>query len=340
MTASLPVNVVTGFLGSGKTTLLRRLLASPELADTAVLVNEFGAVGLDHLLVETVAEGIVLLQSGCICCTIRGDLSKAILDLYSRRERGKVPPFKRLAVETTGLADPTPILGTILHDPVLRHHFHLGNVVTTVDAVVGLATLEAHSESMKQAAIADRLIVTKADLADEAAVTGLQDALRRLNPGAVVLSAVEGEVDPRLVLGDDGRDAAARTAEIRRWIAEEPTHAHGHDHALDRSRHAADIRTFCLTLDAPIEWAAFGIWLTLLLHRHGRDILRVKGIVRVTGSDVPVVVQGVQHVVHPPAHLTAWPFADRRSRLVFIVRGIEEAALRASFETFQALGRT
>jgi G3E family GTPase len=338
MTDSLPVNVITGFLGSGKTTLLRRLLASPELADTAVLVNEFGEVGLDHLLVETVAEGIVLLQSGCICCTIRGDLSKAILDLYSRRERGLVPPFKRLAVETTGLADPTPILGTILHDPVLRHHFHLGNVVTTVDALVGLATLEAHPESMKQAAIADRLVVTKADLATAAAVTALQDALRRLNPGAVVLGAIEGDVDARLVLGEDVRDAAARTSELRRWIADQPSGAHGHEHPLDRSRHAADIRSFCLTLEAPIEWAAFGIWLTLLLHRHGGDILRVKGIVRVTGSDAPVVVQGVQHVVHPPMHLPAWPFEDHRSRLVFIVRGIDEAALRASFEAFQALG--
>jgi G3E family GTPase len=339
MTASLPVNVITGFLGSGKTTLLRRLLASPRLAETAVLINEFGEVGLDHLLVETIEEGIVLLQSGCICCTIRGDLSKAILDLYSRRERGLVPRFKRLAVETTGLADPTPILATILHDPVLRHHFHLGNVVATVDAVNGLATLDEHPESMKQAASADRLIVTKTDLAKAADVTALRAALRRLNPAASILEAIEGEVDAELVLGTEVWDAAARTAEVRRWIADEPMGGHEHDHPLDRSRHAGGIHAFCLTLDGPIEWAAFGIWLTLLLHRHGSDILRVKGIVNVLGSDVPVVVQGVQHVVHPPMHLAAWPLgADRRSRLVFIVRRLEQAILRASYETFQALG--
>jgi G3E family GTPase len=338
VTPSLPVNVLTGFLGSGKTTLLRHLLASPRLADTAVLINEFGEVGLDHLLVETVEEGIVLLQSGCICCTIRGDLSKAILDLYSRRERGLVPSFRRLAVETTGLADPTPILSTVLHDPVLRHHFHLGNVIATVDGVNGLANLEEHPETVKQAAIADRLVLTKADLSDVATLMRLRTALRRLNPAAAMLEAIEGDVDPDLVLGEEAWDAASRSAEVRRWIAAEEAGGHDHDHAPDRSRHAGGIRAFCVTIDAPIDWAAFGIWLTLLLHRHGNDILRVKGIVNVAGSDVPVVVQGVQHLVHAPMHLEAWPSDDRRSRLVFIARGIDETRLRASLDGFRALG--
>jgi G3E family GTPase len=340
MTDSLPVNVLTGFLGSGKTTVLKRLLASPALSDTAVLINEFGEVGLDHLLVETVDDDIVLLQSGCICCTIRGDLSKAILDLYSRRERGQVPPFTRLAIETTGLADPTPILSTVLHDPVLQHHFHLGNVITTVDGVNGLANLEEHPETLKQAAVADRLVITKSDLAGETRITALHHALHRLNPAAPILRAVEGDVDPDLVLGREAWDERTRSAEVRNWLEAErhASHEHAHDHAPARSRHARDIRAFCLTLDRPIEWAAFGIWLTLLLHRHGSDILRIKGILNIADSAAPVVVQCVQHLVHNPAHLDAWPFEDRQSRLVFIVRGLDEAAIRGSLERFQALG--
>jgi G3E family GTPase len=341
MTESLPVNILTGFLGSGKTTLLRRLLASPNFAETAVLINEFGEVGLDHLLVESVNDGIVLLQSGCICCTIRGDLSKAILDLYSRRERGLVPPFTRVAVETTGLADPTPILSTVLHDPVLQHHFHLGNVISTIDGVNGLANLEEHPETVKQAAVADRLVITKSDLADEALLTALRHALQRLNPAAPILEAVQGDLDAHLLLGQEAWDERARSAEVRRWLEAERRTAHGYahdsEHPVDRSRHAREIRAFCLTLDQPIEWAGFGIWFTLLLHRHGDSVLRVKGILNIAGSDAPVVVQGVQHLVHKPTHLDAWPFEDRRSRLVFIVRGLNEATIRMSLERFQAL---
>jgi G3E family GTPase len=341
MTASIPVNVLTGFLGSGKTTLLRHLLAAPELADTAVLINEFGEVGLDHLLVERVDEGIVLLQSGCICCTIRGDLSRSIGELYSRRERGAVPRFGRLAIETTGLADPTPILSTVLHDPVLRHHFHLGNVVATVDGVNGLANLEEHEETAKQAAVADRLVLTKTDLAEPAAVATLRAALRRLNPSAELLEAVHGQIDAGRVLGEEAWREETRSAEVGRWLAAEAgASADHHDdqgHSPDRNRHG-DIRAFVLSLDRPIDWATFGIWLTLLLHRHGNDILRVKGVLNVAGSDRPVVVQGVQHLVHRPQHLEAWPFGDRRSRLVFIARRVDEEAVRASLECFQALG--
>lgn len=340
MTESLPVNVLTGFLGSGKTTLLRRLLASPELADTAVLINEFGEVGLDHLLVEAVNDDIVLLQSGCICCTIRDDLSKAILDLYSRRERGEVPRFTRLTIETTGLADPTPILSTVLHDPVLRHHFHLGNVISTVDGVSGSADLGEYPETVKQAAVADRLVITKTDLASAADLRVLNRTLRRLNPAAPILEALHGDLDAHLLLGQEAWDESARSAEVRRWLEvehDDEAHEHDHDHPPDRNRHARDIHTFCVTSDQPIEWAAFGIWLTLLLYKHGAKILRVKGILNITGSDVPVVVQGVQHLVYKPTHLDAWPFGDQRSRLVFIVRGLGEEAIRASLARFQAL---
>ncbi len=339
MIASLPAHIITGFLGSGKTTLLSRLLACPDLADTAVLINEFGEVGLDHVLVEAVDEDIVLLQSGCICCTIRDDLSRAILDLYSRREQGLIPPFRRLVIETTGLADPTPIIATVLNDRVLHHHLHLGHVVSTVDGINGLANLDAHPETVKQAAVADRLLITKTDLADKATVERLHTALRRINPAAPIMEVINGDADPDLLFGQDGAVEIANSAEVRRWLDVDAYASHEDEHdQLDRNRHARDIYAFCLTLDRPIEWAAFGVWLTMLLHRHGNDILRVKGILNVLGSDVPVVVQGVQHLVHRPRHLNAWAFEDRHSRLVFIVRGLDEAAIRTSLERFHGLG--
>jgi len=342
--AALPVNVLTGFLGSGKTTLLRRLLAAPEFADTAVLINEFGEVGLDHVLVEPVADGIVLLPSGCVCCTIRGDLSRAILDLYSRRERGLIPRFARIAIETTGLADPTPILATVLHDPVLRHHFRIGNVIATVDAVNGLANLDEHPETVKQAAVADRLVITKSDLVPPSGLVALRAALRRLNPAALLFDANDGETDTAGLFGREPWREEALGAEIRGWLASAdpsghgPPDAHaGHDHGQHGSRHASDIRAFCLLLDQPVDWVAFGIWLTLLLHRYGNDILRVKGVLRLADSDSPVVVQGVQHLVHTPTHLVAWPFADRRSRLVFIARVLDAARVEASLRGFNVL---
>jgi G3E family GTPase len=332
---STPVTVLTGFLGSGKTTLLRHLLAAPQFADTAVLINEFGEIGLDHLLVDALDDDIVLLQSGCICCTIRDDLKTAIRGLYDRRARGEVPNFRRLAIETTGLADPTPVLSTILHDPVLRHHFHLGNVVTTVDGVTGLADLDAHPETVKQAAIADRLVITKRDLAEPATIDALRAALRRLNPAASLLEIENGGADADLLLAQDGIAAATRDATVRRWL-EQGEHANAAPH--DRNRHDRDISACCLVLERPIDWAAFGIWLTMLLNRHGADVLRLKAILTVAGADSPVVVQAVQHAVYPPTHLSIWPFADCYSRLVLITRGLDQAALRTSLERFQALG--
>lgn len=348
--ATLPVNILTGFLGSGKTTLLRCLLAAPAFRDTAVLINEFGEVGIDHLLVEALGDTTVLLPGGCICCTIRGDLARAVADLYSRRERGIVPRFRRIIIETTGLADPVPLLATAMLDPVLRHHFRVGNVITTVDSVNGLATLAAHPEAVKQAAVADRLVMTKLDLADPGSLSAVVSSLERLNPAAAILSARHGETDGDLLIGQEAWDPRARSAEVRRWLAvegDDETHRRGHDHtaegeeypaSLHRTRHGADIEAFCITLDRPIEWAAFGVWLTMLLHRHGEKILRIKGIVNVLGTPTPVVVQGVQHLVHTPTHLDAWPSGDRRSRLVFILRGLSAEVIRNSLLRFQSLG--
>ena len=336
-TALTPVLVVTGFLGSGKTTLLNRLLRHPALGDAAVLVNEFGEVGIDHQLVETVDESTVLLSSGCLCCTIRDDLKQAVLEIHDKRARGVVPPFGRVIVETTGLADPAPILATFMNDVSLRHHYRLATVVATVDAVNGRAHLDRQEESVKQAAVADRLVLTKTDIADPAEAGALRGRLARLNPSAEILVAGHGAVEAEPLLRADVYDPAAKGREVLRWIeAEAARPAAGHRH--DANRHDARIHSFCLVHDEPVDWTAFGIWLTLLLHTHGGDVLRVKGLLNVAGADTPVVINGVQHVVHPPVHLDAWPDADRRSRVVFIVRGLERARIEESLAVFNRLG--
>jgi G3E family GTPase len=320
----IPVNLITGFLGSGKTTLLQRLLADPALADTAVLINEFGEVGLDHHLLERVDDTMVLLQSGCLCCTIRGELSAAIKDLHSKRERGLVPAFRRLVVESTGLADPLPILSTVQADPVLRHHFRLGNVITTVDAVNGLK----RPESLKQVAVADRLVLTKTDLADAETVEALMGEIRRLNPSAPLWRAAEDAVDAEALLRQD----LFALAEQSEWFAQEVTEHDGHGH--NRNRHGDSIHAFALIFEGELDWTMFGVWLSMLLNRHGAEVLRVKGILNVASSATPVAVHGVQHLVHPPVHMAAWPDADRRSRLVFIVDGLERIAIERSLEAF------
>ena len=308
-----PVHLLTGFLGSGKTTLLRRLLNSPALADSAVLINEFGEIGLDHELLERVDADAVLLSSGCLCCTVRGDLADAVKSLHGRRERGVIPVYKRLLIESSGLADPTPVLTTIAAEPVLRRHYRVGLVVTTVDAVNGLAQLDAQPESVKQAAVADRLVLTKTDLASGEAVIA---RLRRLNPAAPVLDAATLDIDALL---DD-----SVTREASGWFRAEAV----------EPAHEGDVRAFSLAFDGALDWNAFGLWLSMLLHAHGEKVLRVKGLLAVRGEDAPVALHAVQQLVHAPRHLPAWPSADRRTRLVFIVKGLDEAAIRRSFAAF------
>jgi len=321
-----PVTLITGFLGSGKTTLLQRLLLDPTLSDTAVLINEFGEIGLDHHLLERIDETMVVLQSGCVCCTIRGELSTAIKDLHSRRERGVLPPFRRLVIESTGLADPFPILSTVHSDPVLRHHFRLGNVITTVDAVNGLRQLDAQPESVKQVAVADRLVLTKTDLATAEVADRLTKRLRHINPSAPLWRGAEGDVDADALLSADDDGVERR----------QPADRQGHT-PDDRHRHAEDIRTLALSFDEPIDWTSFGIWLTMLLHRHGNELLRVKGILNVADAATPVAVHAVQHLVHPPRHLSAWPDQDRRSRLVFITNRLDPTAIERSFRAFSLI---
>ena len=329
-----PVFLLTGFLGSGKTTLLARLLRDPALADSAVLINEFGEVGLDHLLVEAIDETMVLLGSGCLCCTIRGELASAIRDLHAKRERGLVPPFKRLVIETTGLADPTPALSTITADPVLRHHFRIGGVIATIDAVNGLEQLSHQPESVKQAAVADRLVLTKTDLCGAESIADLVAALRDLNPDAPILRATDEGFDPAELLGE--RPLVAAVTSGMRCIA---VGRDGDDVAPDHHRtRAGEAASFSLVVDQPLDWTAFGLWLTLLLNRHGDRILRVKGLLDLVGNDAPVAIHGVQRLVQVPTHLPAWPTADRRSRLVFITRGLDPGLIARSMRAFGVLG--
>jgi G3E family GTPase len=309
--AKTPVALVTGFLGSGKTTLISRLLGHPDLSETAVIVNELGEVAIDHHLVRRVDERTVLMRSGCVCCTLRGDLADELRDLLSRRERGEVPPFNRVVVETTGLADPAPIVYTLLSEPVVRHHYALETVVATVDAVHGLT----REESVKQAAIADTLVVTKGDLADPGP---LVQRLHRLNPAAEIVQASFGEVEPDRLLGRSARDP--RDVSI---------FEHGHEDGI----HAV-----ALFLEDQLDWTAFGIWLTMLLQARGQELLRVKGLLNV-GAEGPLLLNGVQHAVHPPEHLAAWPDDDHRSRLVFIGSGYDEEELTRSLAAFNRAAR-
>lgn len=329
----IPVNVITGFLGSGKTTLLQGLLASPEMADAAVLINEFGEIALDHHLLMRVDENTTVLGSGCVCCTVREDLVGAMRALFSRRERGEIPRFRRMVIETSGLADPASIVFTVLREPVLQYHFRLGNIVTTVDAVNGRNLLDSFPESLRQVAMADRIVVTKTDLCEPEDVPPLLARLRALNPAASVRDSATGDLRPGPLLFEDVYDSEGKMAEAARWI-ETAADSHG----TPGHAHTEGVQSFCITVDRPLNWTAFGIWLTMLLQRHGLKVLRVKAVLNVLGSDTPVAVHGVQHIVHPPVHLPGWPDAERRSRIVFIVKDLERGPIEASLAAFNRLG--
>jgi G3E family GTPase len=349
----IPMTVLTGFLGAGKTTLLNRLLRDPALKDTAVIINEFGEVGLDHLLVEYVDDNVMLLQSGCLCCTMRGDLVDA-LETLLRDLDNKRCTFKRLVLETTGLADPAPVLHTAMMHPYLVMRYRLDGVVTLVDAVNGEATLDAHVEAVKQAAVADRVVLTKSDIADKARIDSLLARLHTLNPAAPVLDAAKGEATPKALLECGLYDPERKIPDVKRWLREEAyadpdahvhhhhghgdahDHAHGHDHDhLDRNRHDDHIRSFTLTADEPIPAGTFHMFLDLLRSVHGPNLLRLKGIVKLAEHpDKPVVIHGVQHVFHPFSTLERWPDDDHRTRIVFITKDVPERTLREMFAAF------
>lgn len=335
MSKRIPVNVLTGFLGSGKTSLLNRLLRDSAFANCAVLINEFGSIGIDHHLVDRVEGDIVLLQSGCVCCTIRGDLAASMRELYGRRETGLVPAFERLVVETTGLADPMPVVSTVMHDRVLQHHFCSGNVIATIDTLNGGRNLDEFPECLKQAALADRLVLTKLDLAPDAKVQSLVDRLQQVNPMAALVRN-DDSLDAQMLLGEDVFQADTKSQEVQRWMQaakNKQFFSLSRPHSADSNVHG-DTRAFAIKQDAVIDWTVFGVWLSLLLHTHGERVLRVKGLLNVAGSDTPVVIHGVQQMVYPPSHLDRWPDDDRQSKLVFIVRGLDPAAVESSLRSF------
>lgn len=348
----LPVSVITGFLGSGKTTLLKHLLAHPDMGETAVIINEFGEVGLDHLLVEKADDDTILLESGCLCCTIRGDLIDAMRRLFKRRHKGEIPAFKRLVIETTGLADPAPILHTLMQDPVLTSVYRLDGVIATVDVVNGETQMDRQMESVKQAAVADRLLLTKCDLSDDGKIAALEARLRRLNPAAPILRVAGGVVDPSALFNAGLYNPESKSLDVQRWLREEAyvtphddhahTHDHGHEHdhghdhghGLDVNRHDAHIRAFCVIRDEPLNWERFCAWIDMLTTTQGADLLRIKGLLSVAGEAQPVAIHGVQHLFHPPVLLPSWPSDDRRSKLVFITRDLDQAAIADSLNAF------
>jgi G3E family GTPase len=339
----IPVTVLTGFLGSGKTTLLNQVLKQPEMAATAVIVNEFGEIGLDHLLVESATDDVVLLNSGCLCCTVRGDIADTLTDLFVKRAKGRVPHFTRVAIETTGLADPAPVLHALLSDPIVAERYMIDGVVTTVDAVNGAGSLDRHPEAVKQAAVADRLIVTKTDIASAETTTALEARLAALNPGAPLLRAAHGAIAAGALFDLGLFDPRSKTVEVQRWLQDEAVaahdqHDHHHEHEHhDVNRHDERIRAFCMTRDKPMSWAALSGWLDALASMRGDDLLRVKAIVAIADRpEQPVVLHGVQHLFHPPVLLPAWPSEDRRTRIVFITRDMPRDMVEQTLTAFEA----
>jgi G3E family GTPase len=336
----IPITVLTGFLGSGKTTALNHLLRQPAMAGTMVIVNEFGEIGLDHELIESADEDTVLLRSGCLCCTIRGDLIDTLQSLSRRRELGATPPFDRIVIETTGLADPAPILQALLTDPIVASRFRLDGVIATVDAVAGRSTLDRHIEAVKQAALADRLVLTKTDLAAAAECAAMERRLRAINPAAPILRAQQGAIDPAALFDIGNYDPLSKGPDVQRWLNEEkytrhdPDEQHHEDAPHDLNRHDDHIRAVCLTLDRPIAGEALDRWLENLLRLRGPDLLRFKAIINVAELPGPLVAHAVQHVVYPPIMLKAWPSDDRRTRMVFITHDIDERMLRDSLKAF------
>jgi G3E family GTPase len=358
----IPVSILTGFLGAGKSTLLNRLLKDPAMKDAAVIINEFGEVGIDHLLVEASSDAVVELSDGCLCCTVRGELVDTLAELIDGMQTGKIKPLSRIVIETTGLADPAPVMQSVMGHPAVSQHFDLDGVITVVDAVNGLSTIDAYPEAYKQVAVADRLILTKKTLSDEPTISELTQRLRSLNPRATITDGDADEAGSAAMLVNGLYDPASKIADVDRWLKDEMAaddhhhhhhhhdhdhhhhHGHGHDHhhhhhhhhAHDVNRHGASIRSYSILHDEPIDPMAINMFIDLLRSTHGEKLLRMKAIVALTDRpDKPLVLHGVQSIFHPPVRLPAWPEgSDRKTRLVLITRDLSESYVRDLFGAF------
>jgi G3E family GTPase len=331
--STLPITLLTGYLGSGKTTILNHLLRQPALSRTLVIVNEFGEIGIDHDLIESGSEDFVVLQGGCVCCTVRSDLIDSLRSLFQRRVRGQIAEFDRVVIETTGLADPAPIINGLIADPFTQARYRLDGVIVVVDSQHGWDTLDRAPEALKQAALADRLLLTKTDLADSDTVERLTGRLRRLNPLASVLIAKKGVVDAEQLLDIGLYDPKTKSLDAQGWLDDMAFDDHAHHGHIDVNRHDAHITSFGVVLDAPVSPEALSRWLDALSRVVGPKLLRVKGLVNIAGREAPTVIHAVQHRIHPLLPLTAWPSADRRTRIVFITRDMDEQVLRTMLQT-------
>ena len=344
MSEITPVTLLTGYLGSGKTTLLNQLLQAPQLRDTAVLINEYGEVSIDHLLVRAVSGNISVLANGCVCCSVAGELVGALRDLYFKRASGEVPYFRRVIIETTGLADPAPIMYTLIEMPLIAARYQLSGVISTVDATHGDTQLDAYSEAVKQAAVADRIVLTKVDLASTLEIARLKTRLAQLNPGATIVESVMGDTDAAALFNTGLYQPKQKTQDVRTWLNAEayrqvrPTQVLprlSQRHAqVDRPRHDERINAFCVRYDEPIEWESLINVLEMMQSVRGAHMLRVKGIVNVAGEAKPRVIHVVEHTIYPVANLAAWPDSDHSTRLVFIVRDLDEAFVLDSLKAF------
>lgn len=315
----IPITIVTGCLGSGKTTLLRNLLKDSELSrSTAVIVNEFGKIGLDHHLLTQTDEKTVLLNGGCICCNSREDLVNELNAYLTKIEKNEAP-INRIIIETTGMANPAPILFTVVTNPLLQHHFYIDCVITTVDAKNGLLHLRKNPEMMKQVTAANKIVLTKSDIATKDEQESILTQLKNINPTCEVQEAIYGNIDPSIIVGGGSKSLALTNGNL----SEDPT-----------NHLSSDIQSISFTFKKPLDWTAFGLWLSMLLHAQGENVLRVKGLLDV-GEKGPIVLNGVQHIIHPPEHLDEWPEGEKHSHLIFILRSIEPLQIKDSLTTFQ-----
>ena len=333
----IPVTVITGFLGSGKTTLLSSILKKKEMQKTAVIINEFGEIGLDHALIEHTDENIVELQSGCICCTIQGDLNKTLIDLFDKMMNGKVSSFNRVLIETTGLANPVPIIHTLMSSIELIRIYSLDGVITVVDSVNGEKTLDLHEESLKQLALAEKIILSKTDIIDKDEIKSLIYRIKEINPVSQIIFSKFGNIPLEEIFGLGAYDPYKKSADVKKWLAAEKYKDKKHHHHHDVNRHNENIRAFSMMSENPVNMIAFSFFRDMITAALGANLLRMKGIINIAGEERPAVIHGVQHIFHPDQWLETWPDNARRTKLVFITQNIKKEQIEDFFRPLMGL---